>query len=47
MKYFLIGFAIWFALAFLPQLIKAWIWEAIFQWKKRHYKGDDAWTYHI
>ena len=47
MNYFLIGFVIWFMLGFGIQLIKAWIWEIGFQWKKRHAKGDDKWTYEI
>lgn len=47
MKYFLIGLAIWFGLAWLPQFIKSWIADIRFWWKRKHYKGDDAWVYHI
>ena len=47
MKYFLIGFALWFAIGWLPQLVRAWIIEAHLAYQRKHYKGDDAWTYHM
>ena len=47
MKYFLIGFAIWFAGAWLPQFIKSWIVDIKMLWGRKHYKGDDQWIYHI
>ena len=47
MTYFLIGFLIWFAIAWLPQLVMAWIAAARLAYQRRHYKGDDAWVYHI
>ena len=45
MKYFLIGFVIWFALGWFPQLVKAWIvnfkvWRA-----KKKAKKCDLWIY--
>ena len=47
MKYFLIGFSIYFAIAWMPQLIMAWIIDIRFWWKGKHDKSDDDWTYKI
>ena len=45
MKYFLIGFAVWFAIAWLPQFIRAWFLEIVYQWEKKHAKRDKKWMY--
>lgn len=45
MKYFLIGFAVWFMIGYGIPLIKAWIWNIGFWWKKKHAVRDDQWMY--
>lgn len=47
MKYVLIGIALSLIVGFGLQFIKAWVLEIGFQWKKRHAKGRDKWTYEI
>lgn len=47
MKYFLIGFAVWFALAWLPQFIKSWFVDISLWWKRKHANEDDKWIYEI
>lgn len=47
MKYFLIGFAIWFAGAWLPQFIKSWIVDIRLWWKRKHCNGNDKWIYNL
>jgi hypothetical protein len=47
MKYFLIGFAIWFALAWLPQLIKSWFKDIRMRWKRKHCNHNDKWIYEM
>ena len=45
MKYFLIGFAVWFAIAWLPQFIRAWVMDIRIWWEKKHAKRDKKWMY--
>ena len=47
MKYFLIGFAVWFALGFGIQLIKAWVLQIKFAWKRKHADDNDKWVYEV
>ena len=47
MKYFLIGFAVWFFLAFGTQFIKAWIMELRFKRAKKHAKRSKKWMYEL
>lgn len=45
MKYFLIGFAIWFAIAWLPQFVKSWITDWKIKRAKKRANPNDAWKY--
>lgn len=45
MKYFLIGLAIWFVVAWIPHLIKAWFTNIRIWWAKKHASQDDQWMY--
>jgi hypothetical protein len=47
MKYFLIGFAIWFMVAWGTQFLKAWFMEIRFNREKKRAKGSDRWVYEI
>lgn len=47
MKYFLIGFAIYFAIAWLPQLIKAWAIKIRYRLAKKRACEDDEWIFGI
>ena len=47
MTHLLIGFLIWFAVAWLPQFIKSWIVDIRLWWKRKHDKGQDNWVYKI
>jgi hypothetical protein len=45
MKYFLVGLAVWFAVAWLPHFIKAWVRDIRIWWAKRHAGRNDQWMY--
>lgn len=45
MKYFLIGLAIYFAIAWLPQYIRAWILDARYAKAKRMATPSEQWIY--
>ena len=45
MKYFLIGFAIWFAITWFPWFIKAWVIDISLWWKRKHAYYEDKWMY--
>ena len=47
MKYFLIGFAIWFMLGWFPQFVKAWLLEIRYKLEKRKASRDDKWIYEL
>ena len=47
MKYFLIGFAVYFALAWLPQLAKYWWFRIVYAWKRKHADHDEKWLYEV
>lgn len=45
MKYFLIGFGVWFLLAWFPQFVKAWIIQAKIKREKKKASENDKWMY--
>ena len=45
MKSFLIYFAIYLAIAWLPQFAKSWIVNIRLWWKRKHCKSNDKWVY--
>lgn len=47
MKYFLIGFAIWLALAWLPQFIKNWINCIRFKKARKNAPPCEKWIYEL
>lgn len=47
MKYVFIGIGLSLIAGFGLQFIKACFFEICFQWKKKHVKGRDKWTYEI
>ena len=47
MKYFIIGLIIWLSIAWLLPQARIWRLEQYMSYKRQHYKGDDAWVYHI
>ena len=47
MKYFLIGFGIWFMLAWFPQFVRAWIIDIRLLWKRKHANRDEKWIYEV
>ena len=47
MKYFLIGLAVWFVLAWLPQFIRSWINGIRFKIAKKKAKPRYKWIYEI
>lgn len=47
MKYFLIGLAVWFALAWLPQFVRSWINKIRFSIAKKRAGEDDKWAFEV
>ncbi|MBQ5930004.1 MAG: hypothetical protein IIX02_04350 [Clostridia bacterium] len=47
MKYFLIGFAVYFAVAWLPQFARCWINGIRYKIGKKKAKPCDKWAYEI
>lgn len=45
MKYFLIGFAIYFAIAWLPQFVRAWVLDIRYKFAKKRANENDEWMY--
>lgn len=47
MKYFLLGVAVWFALTWFPQFIKAWFIGIRYRRAKKRVDSDDKWAYEV
>ena len=47
MKYFLIGFAVWFAVVWFPWFVRSWINDIKFMIGKKKAKQRDKWIYEI
>jgi hypothetical protein len=47
MKDFLIWVAVYFAIAWLPQLVKYWFFKIGYAWKRRHADHDNKWIYEV
>lgn len=45
MKYFLVGFAVWFAVTWFPWFIKSWVTNIKIWWAKKHASRNDQWMY--
>ena len=47
MKYFLIGFAIWLVVAWLPHFIKSWINAFKFRMEAKRANSNNCWMYEL
>ncbi len=47
MKYFLIGFAIYFAVMWLPWFVRGWVAEWQYRRAKKRADEDDEWMYEV
>ncbi len=45
MKWVLIGFGVWFLVAWFPQFVKAWIIQAKIKREKKKASENDKWMY--
>ena len=47
MKYFLIGFGIWFIVTWFPHFLKAWFLNIRLWRKRKHANHNEKWIYEV